>query len=78
MGAIVEVNSETDFVARNPQFQDMVRGITSLAPQAKGDLAKLLGLAYPGKSVTVGRLRQGDGGDHRREHERAPHATLPR
>ena len=28
VGAIVEVNSETDFVARNPQFQDMVRGIT--------------------------------------------------
>ena len=54
VGAIVEVNSETDFVARNPQFQDMVRGITSLAPQAKGDLATLLGLAYPGKSVTVG------------------------
>jgi elongation factor Ts len=53
VGAIVEVNSETDFVARNPQFQDMVRGITSLAPQAKGDLAKLLGLTYPGKSVTV-------------------------
>jgi elongation factor Ts len=53
VGAIVEVNSETDFVARNPQFQDMVRGITSLAPQAKGDLAKLLGLTYPGKSATV-------------------------
>ncbi len=54
VGAMVEVNSETDFVARNPQFQDMVRAITSLAPQAKGDLAKLLALPYPGKSVTVG------------------------
>jgi elongation factor Ts len=53
VGAIVEVNSETDFVARNPQFQDMVRAITSLAPRAKGDLAKLLALPYPGKSVTV-------------------------
>ena len=53
VGAIVEVNSETDFVARNPQFQDMVRAVTSLAPQAKGDLAKLLALPYPGKSVTV-------------------------
>src|SRR5690349_22647496 len=29
VGAVVEVNSETDFVARNPQFQDMVRDITS-------------------------------------------------
>jgi elongation factor Ts len=53
VGAIVEVNSETDFVARNPQFQDMVRGITSLAPQAKGDLTKLLALPYPGKGAPV-------------------------
>jgi elongation factor Ts len=53
VGGIVEVNSETDFVARNPQFQDMVVKITSLAPKAKGDLAKLLASTYPGKSVTV-------------------------
>ena len=52
-GAMVEVNSETDFVARNEQFQDMVRKITALAPKADGDLAKLLALTYPGKSVTV-------------------------
>jgi elongation factor Ts len=50
---MVEVNSETDFVARNEQFQDMVRKITSLAPKADGDLGKLLALTYPGKSVTV-------------------------
>jgi elongation factor Ts len=53
VGAIVEVNSETDFVARNAQFQDLVRTITSLAPQAKGDLGKLLALPYPGKGVPV-------------------------
>jgi elongation factor Ts len=52
-GAIVEVNSETDFVARNAQFQELVRGITALAPQAKGDLARLLALPYPGKGVSV-------------------------
>ena len=52
-GAAVEVNSETDFVARNPQFQEMVRAIAALAPQAKGDLAKLLALTFPGKSVSV-------------------------
>ena len=52
-GAIVEVNSETDFVARNDRFQDMVRQITSLAPKAGGDLAKLLGMPYPGKSHSV-------------------------
>ncbi len=52
-GAIVEVNAETDFVARNDQFQDMVRNITSLAPDAKGDVTKLLAAAYPGKSGSV-------------------------
>jgi elongation factor Ts len=52
-GAMVEVNSETDFVARNEQFQHMVRSITALAQKADGDLKKLLALTYPGKSVTV-------------------------
>ncbi len=31
IGAAVEVNSETDFVAKNDQFQDFVRGVTELA-----------------------------------------------
>ncbi len=52
-GAVVEVNSETDFVARNDQFQGVVRDVTSLAPAAKGDLAKLLAAQYPGKKETV-------------------------
>ena len=30
-GAAVEVNSETDFVAKNDQFQSFVRGVTELA-----------------------------------------------
>lgn len=53
-GAAVEVNSETDFVARNEKFQDMVRQITSLAPKAAGDLAKLVAMPYPGTKATVG------------------------
>ena len=52
-GAVVEINSETDFVARNGQFQDMVRDITSLAPAAKGDLAALLAATYPGTKNSV-------------------------
>jgi len=52
-GAVVEVNSETDFVARNPQFQEMVRDIAKLAPAAGGDVEKLLAATYPGKSATV-------------------------
>jgi elongation factor Ts len=52
-GAIVEINAETDFVARNDQFQDMVRNIASLATNAGGDAAKLASAAYPGGSETV-------------------------
>ena len=52
-GAVVEVNSETDFVARNGQFQDLVRDITGLAPAANGDLAKLLAATYPGSKNSV-------------------------
>jgi elongation factor Ts len=52
-GAVVEVNSETDFVARNEQFQDMVTKIASLAGKARGDVEKLLAMPYPGKKTTV-------------------------
>src|SRR5262245_59586430 len=52
-GAAVEVNSETDFVARNEQFQEMVTEIASLVAKADGDVAKLLATTYPGKKVTV-------------------------
>ncbi len=40
-GALVEVNSETDFVARNDEFQSAVREIASLAVAAKGDVVAL-------------------------------------
>ncbi len=52
-GTLVEVNSETDFVARNAQFQEMVREISKLGLQAGGDLSKLLALPFPGKSISV-------------------------
>ena len=39
--AVVEVNSETDFVARNEQFQQMVRDIASAALKVGGDFEKL-------------------------------------
>ena len=52
-GAVVEVNSETDFVARNEQFQTIVRDIASLAPAAKGDLKALLAATYPGSKNIV-------------------------
>ncbi|ABV73034.1 elongation factor Ts [Rickettsia canadensis str. McKiel] len=34
-GVVIEVNSETDFVARNEQFQDLVKNIVNLAVVAK-------------------------------------------
>jgi elongation factor Ts len=52
-GAIVEVNSETDFVARNENFQQMVSKIAELALSAEGDAAKLLAASYPGTSGSV-------------------------
>jgi elongation factor Ts len=52
-GAVVEVNSETDFVARNPQFQEMVQKITAQALAANGDLNTLLSAKFPGTGNTV-------------------------
>jgi elongation factor Ts len=49
--ALVEVNSETDFVARNPSFQEMVSEIANAALGAKGDLDKLA-TATCGKTET--------------------------
>jgi elongation factor Ts len=47
-GAVVEVNSETDFVAKNEQFQDFVRNVARLALATNGDIAALGNAAYPG------------------------------
>ena len=52
-GAVVEVNSETDFVARNEQFQKMVSDIASVALTAGGDVDKLAATNYPGASKSV-------------------------
>src|SRR5207248_3162554 len=41
-GALVEVNSETDFVARNDTFKAFARETASLALNAGGDLDRLL------------------------------------
>ncbi|MGB5947845.1 MAG: translation elongation factor Ts [Parvibaculum sp.] len=52
-GALVEVNSETDFVARNDQFQKMVSDIAQVALGVEGDLDKLLATTYPGATKSV-------------------------
>src|SRR3989337_4210772 len=47
-GAVVEVNSETDFVAKNEQFQNFVREVARLALATGGDVEALSNAAYPG------------------------------
>jgi elongation factor Ts len=51
---LVEVNSETDFVARNEVFQALVAKIAQEALQAGGDVETLKGMAFPGTGRTVG------------------------
>jgi len=46
-GAVVEVNSETDFVAKNEQFQDFVRNVAKLALDVGGSVEGLLAANYP-------------------------------
>ncbi|MEG3165788.1 translation elongation factor Ts [Sphingomonas sp. PB2P19] len=51
-GAAVEVNSETDFVAKNDQFQQFVREVTQIALATGGDVDALKTQAMPsGKTV---------------------------
>ena len=52
-GAVVEVNSETDFVARNELFQAFVRAVGVLAVGASGDVDALREAPYPGTGRTV-------------------------
>jgi elongation factor Ts len=57
--ALVEVNSETDFTARNQNFQEMVREIASAALTAKGDVDKLAAAKYgSGKATVADRIKE--------------------
>jgi len=53
VGAVVEVNSETDFVARNDQFQAMVLEVAGLALEHGDDVSTLAAATYPGESRSV-------------------------
>lgn len=52
-GVVVELNSETDFVARNLEFQALAHGIANVALERGGDVEALLAHHYPGGG-TVG------------------------
>jgi len=49
----VEVNSETDFVARNETFQGMVKTIANVALENGGDYETTLAADYPGTGRNV-------------------------
>lgn len=50
--AVVEINSETDFVARNESFQRLVSTISKIALDLE-DVGKLAESPYPGGTMTV-------------------------
>lgn len=52
-GAVVEVNAETDFVARNDKFQAFVGQVAGLALAAGGDVESLKAAAYPERGHSV-------------------------
>ncbi|MEP9366935.1 translation elongation factor Ts [Xanthobacter sp. VNH20] len=49
----LEVNAETDFVARNADFQAFVREAAKIALNTDGSLEALAAAHFPGESVTV-------------------------
>lgn len=54
VGTAVEVNAETDFVARNETFQGYVAKVTELALGTDADVEALKAVAYPGTGRNVG------------------------
>jgi elongation factor Ts len=51
--AMVEVNSETDFVARNEAFQGFVEAVTKIALEVGDSLDTIKAAAFPGTGRTV-------------------------
>ena len=51
--AMVEVNAETDFVARNETFQALVEGVAKVALSVGDDLEAIKSAPFPGSSRTV-------------------------
>jgi elongation factor Ts len=55
-GAMVEVNAETDFVARNDNFQDFVRRTAEIALAHEGDMSRIQQSEYPGGGSVTDKL----------------------
>ena len=55
-GVVIEVNSETDFVARNEEFQALTRSIAAVAIEQSADVEALKGAHYPGGGTVADAL----------------------
>ena len=59
VGVVVEVNSETDFVAKNADFQAFVKTVAEVvADKAPADVAALLEMPFPGAGTVAEVLRE--------------------
>ncbi len=59
MGVVVEVNAETDFVAKNEKFVDFVKGVAATVAACKpADLDALMECKYAGTDNTVTQQQQ--------------------
>ena len=59
VGVVVEVNAETDFVAKNEKFVDFVKGVAAtVAACAPADLDALMECRYDGTELTVAQQQQ--------------------
>ena len=52
-GAMIEINSETDFVARNELFQNFVKTCSELVLSSKNDIDTLQNLPFPNANRSV-------------------------
>jgi elongation factor Ts len=53
IAAMVEVNAETDFVARNETFQDFVQTVAHIALETGEDVEAIAAATFPGKQHSV-------------------------
>ncbi len=59
VGVVVEVNAETDFVAKNEKFVDFVKGVAAtIAANKPADLDALMECKYNGTDLTVTQQQQ--------------------
>ena len=59
VGVVVEVNAETDFVAKNEKFVDFVKGVAAtVAANKPADLEALMACKYNGTELTVTEQQQ--------------------